>query len=252
MADALVTALNRAGFQPVFMPYTNILPPELYNFARRPIGPRLVRRGPLNSYLAQEVPFTLTRSELPDITHVSTTRKDLNGSVDFLRQCLLCLGITAIPRVDLSFAGTESLIFRLKDVHSMRVDPADIDHAITGLDTDAIPQDYVDQGFLHIAYEYAFARSITMHRADGREFTADVRADIAAFIDVGAGVSVERSNDETLKISAAEDQPIPAFAYKAGRLQRGDRWRFYPDEVRRDGSEPQPYLTRRGSVLVIE
>jgi hypothetical protein len=192
------------------------------------------------------------RSELPNITHVATTRKDLRASVEFLRQCLLCLGITAAPRMDLTFAGTESLVFRLQDVHSMRVDPADIDQAITGLDTEAIPQRYVDEGFLHVAYEYAYARSITIHRADGREFASDAGANVAAIIDADAGVSVARSGDETIKISAAEHQPVPAFAYRAGRLQRDRRWHFYPDEVRRDGSESRPYLTRRGSVLVVE
>ena len=252
MTDALVAALNRAGFQPVFMPYTNILPPELYNFARRPTGPRLVRRGPLSAYLARPVRFTVARSELPDVTHVSTTRKDLRASVDFLRQCLLCLGITAVPRMDLTFAGTESLLFRLKDVHSMRVDPAEIDKAITRLNTDAIPQNYVDHGFLHIGYEYAFARSITIHRADGRAFASSVNLDVASFIDTSGGVSVVRSSAETITISATADQPVPAFAYKAGRLQRDDRWYFYPNEIRRDGSEPLPYLIRRGSVLFVE
>src|SRR3712207_6305207 len=51
MADALVQALNRTGFQPVFLPSTGLTPPDLYNFTRRAGKPRLVRREPFPPHL---------------------------------------------------------------------------------------------------------------------------------------------------------------------------------------------------------
>ena len=43
MADQLVKLLNQYRYQPVFLPRTGLLPPELYNFVK----PSLKRRGPL-------------------------------------------------------------------------------------------------------------------------------------------------------------------------------------------------------------
>jgi hypothetical protein len=252
MTDALVAALNRAGFQPIFMPYTGVRPPELYNFTKRSTGAKLVRRGRLADYFSAPPDFEPTRSDLPDISHVRTTGKNLGSSADFLARCLACLGISNLPAIDLGFVGSSKLEFSLQGVHTLRVDPSVIDRAIEGLDPKAVAPEYVEQGFLHVAYEYAFARSITMRREDRRAFTSDIAGDLGGLIDVGTTVDVSAADEFSLRFKPKSARSAPAFAYKAGRLTRDTRWRFYPEEVRRGEDVAFPYVLRRGVVLDVE
>jgi hypothetical protein len=246
--------LNRAGFQPIFLPYTGIRPPELYNFARRAVGPRLVRRGPLADYLPASAELPVVKAELPDITHQHTTAKRMSAATDFLAKALACLGIAALPAIDLGFAGSAKLVFTLRDVHSLRVEPSLLDRTIQQLDLDAIPAEYLDLGFLHIAYEYAYARSIVLRRQDAQALHTGVKGDVASLIDLGAEVEVSAEDHYSLRFSARHGREVPAFAYRAGRLQRDSRWRFYPMEIRRSATDetPTPYLLRRGIVLDVE
>jgi hypothetical protein len=254
MTDALVATLNRAGFQPIFLPQTGLTPPELYNLTSARHKPRLVRRGPLSRYLPQAMSFPITRVSLADITHVRTTGKSLSASAEFLSQCLACLGVTSAPKLDLSFAGSAKLAFAFRDVYSSRVDPADVDHALENLDLGAIPPEYVDRGFLHIAFEYAFAKALVMQREDGKDFAVRAGADISSFISLGLGASFNVESASIISLAAAPGAEAPAFAYRAGRLTRDTRWRFYPEETYRLGNptEARPYIARRGIVLEVD
>jgi hypothetical protein len=254
MTDALVKVLNRIGFQPIFLPYTGLTPPELYNFTRRNGKPRLVRRGPLAKYLPEAAALPLSRSDLPDISHQRTSSKSLAASTEFLAQSLACLGITSVPKLDLSFIGTTRLTFAFGGLWSLRVDPADLDHALNKLDLGAIPEDHVDRGFLHIAYEYAFATTLLMHREDGKDLQLGAEADLAGFITLGTRGTVHLDNRSTVSFAATDETNAPAFAYRAGRLTRDTRWRFRPEEgYRRDGeTRRQPYVLRPGLVLEAE
>jgi hypothetical protein len=254
MTDALVRALNRTGFQPIFLPSTGLTPPDLYNFTRRAGKPRLVRRGPFARYLPESVTLPVSRSTMADISHQRTSAKGLSASTEFLSQCLACLGITSVPRIDLSFAGSSKLSFAFRGVWSLRVDPADIDHALEKLDLGAIPDEYVDRGFLHIAYEYAFATDLVLQREDGKNLNVAAEADIAAFITLGSAGKVQLDDRSTVSFAAADGADAPAFAYRAGRLVRDTRWRFYPEETYRSQgeAEQQPYVLRRGLVLDAE
>ena len=253
MVDALVATLNRAGFQPIFLPQTGLIPPELYNLTSKDRRPRLARRGPLGRYLHGETDFTVVRSSLADISHQRTTGKSLSASADFLSKCLACVGISAPPKLDLSFAETSKLAFAFRGVFSLRVDPAEIDHALKDLDLGAIPSEYVERS-LHIAYEYAFATAVVMQREDGRDFSVRADADVASFITIGAGVSLRMANNNTVSFETAEGMELPAFAYRAGRLTHDSRWQFYPEETYRSDSsaDAQPYILRRGIVLDAE
>jgi hypothetical protein len=254
MVDALVATLNRAGFQPIFLPQTGLAPPEMYNLTSKDHRPRLARRGPLGHYLQPGTEFTIVRSSLADISQQRSTGKSLSASADFLSKCLACLGIAAPPKLDLSFAKTSKLAFAFRGVFSLRVDPAEIDHALKGLDLGAIPDEYVERGFLHIAYEYAFATAVVMQREDGHDFSVRTDADVASFITIGAGVSLRMANSSTVSFETAEGAELPAFAYRAGRLTRDSRWRFYPEETYRSdqSADAQPYILRRGIVLDAE
>jgi hypothetical protein len=253
VADALVTLLNRAGYQPVFLPRTGLTPPELYNYGKQTGKARLIRRGPFADYLPEPVKFDVIRSSLPDISHSRTSSKDLSASLDFLRRCLACLGITAVPSLDLSFAGTKRLVFAFKNVWSLRVEPSALDHALRDLDLGAIPQEYAERGFLHLAYDYVFTPSLAIQREDRREFAAGVDGDIGEFIQLGADAKVTVEDRSTITFDATTDD-VPAFAYKSGRLMYDTRWRFYPEETYRSGTEEssRPFVVRRGVVLEIE
>ncbi|MET8428382.1 hypothetical protein [Nocardia sp. NPDC004860] len=253
MADALVKTLNRAGFQPIFLPQTGLLPPDLYNLTSRNRKPRLVRRGPLARYLPG-CEFTPVRSTLPDIANQRSSGKSISGSASFLARCLACLGIEAAPAINLSFAGNTKFSFSLGGVFSLRVDPSDIDHALKRLRPGAIPDEYVNRGFLHIAYEYAFATSLVMQAEGDHEFDLRTDADLPQLATVNAGFTLTRANRNTITFEACADSDVPAFAYRAGRLTRDSKWRFYPEETYRSESEipPQPYVLRRGVVLDTE
>ncbi|MBH0775532.1 hypothetical protein [Nocardia bovistercoris] len=253
MPDALVATLNRAGYQPIFLAQTGLTPPELYNLASKNRKPRLVRRGPLTHYLPHRQ-FTPIRSALPDISNQRSTGKTISGSAEFLSRCLTCIGFASPPTLDMRFANNGRIAFSLGGVFSLRIDPADIDHALTDLDLGAIPEDYVTRGFLHIAYEYAFATSLIMQTDGQREFDMHAASDLPELATLNGRFSMNRLSHNRISFEANSDTDLPAFAYRAGRLTRDTRWRFYPQETYRSELEmpPQPYVLRRGVVLDAE
>ncbi|MFE6937554.1 hypothetical protein [Streptomyces chartreusis] len=247
--------LNESGFQPIFMPRTGLTPPELYNLVRRNRRPHLVRRGPLAHYVPAAADLPLLRSEMPDISRTRTRGKSLSAATEFLTQALTCLGISVTPNIDLSFVGTSSITFAFRSVHSLRVDPSTLDQVITDLRPGAIPPDYIDSGFLHIAYEYAFAGSLTLQREDRRDFNVTAEADLGGFITVGPGIGLRMTDGHTLHFTRSPSADPPAFAYRAGRLvASGGRWYFHPEEVYRSKETPsqRPYVPRRGLVITAD
>ncbi|HXT15049.1 MAG TPA: hypothetical protein VN706_05435 [Gemmatimonadaceae bacterium] len=254
MPDALVRELNRLGFQPVFLPETGFEPPELYNYA--PETQRLVRRGPLAKYLAAAKNVEVEEGELADISYKHTSDKKLDASISFLENALRAIGISAVPKIDLGFAGTTSFAFSFTGVTYKRVDPASLDPIIRGMKTAGIPQKYLDAGQLHIAYQYAYARELLMTRSDRKAFSTDIMGDVGAYIDLGVKGSVSVANDSTIAFKSASSSPA-AFAYKAGRLRQEEHngpWVFDPEVVSRKGlvETSQPFIPQRAIVLFAE
>ncbi len=257
MADELVKLLNSVGYQPIFLQRTGVKPPELYHFVEK----RLIRRGPLEDYNPEFGKLKQSRGTLPDIQHRQSSKKELKASVDFLRNALAALGITAIPKLSLGFAGKADLVFTFSEVSYTAVDPTKIDAILQGLEVPlAIPDEYVTSGRLHIAYEYAYARRLLMSRADGKEFEADVAGKIGEFIDLGVQGKVE-TDGATVVTFANKGSEAAAFAFKPGQLQRSNgRWTFQPEVVgapRRRGARAaavpaRPVLLARGIVLRVE
>ncbi|CAN5540643.1 hypothetical protein BH24GEM3_BH24GEM3_24500 [soil metagenome] len=253
MSDALVQLLNSKGYQPVFLPRTAVEPPELYNFANR----RLVRRGPLAHYLPADTAaqLKLTPGELPDIEHRETSGKRGNAAASFLENALKSIGISSIPKLNLTFTRGRELVFAFSEVSYKSIDPSVIDHIVQQIEIGAIPQSVINAGMLHIVYEYAYARKLLMSRADHQAFELGARGDVGEFINLGAEGKVEAQSATTLAFSGSDDR-VAAFAYKAGRLERRNgRWEFYPEEVMRTrGAETtrDPFLVARGVVLPVE
>jgi hypothetical protein len=248
MADELVRALNGLGYTPVFMPETGLQPPELWNYS--PARRQLVRRGALSVYLPAAAQLVPVDGDLGDINYKYSSSKKLDAAVSFLENSLKCIGIDAVPKIDLGFAGSTDFAFAFTSVTSRRVDPALLDGLIKNFSTDGIPQRYIDEGNLHIAYQYAYAHELLMSRADKKDFTQNVSGKIGTFVDIGTKGSVSVASDTT--ISFKGKSASAAFAYKAGRLTRnGNRWEFFPEEVKVAGLVEQrtPYLPLRGLAL---
>jgi hypothetical protein len=155
-ADALMILLNQRGYQPIYVPLTNLQPPELYTFVRQP-SRRLVRHGPLIYYLptdlrgiARRDVFAETTGKVADIEGKQTTGKHLEAAVNFLASALRCIGIEGAPKLDLSFTGDKELSFSFTGITYRRVDPAQIEQVVQELETVAIDDNYVREGRVHI------------------------------------------------------------------------------------------------------
>jgi hypothetical protein len=214
----------------VFLPRTGIVPPELYDFADH----KLIRRGSLSAYIKDSVTFQPTSGKLGAIEGKISSGKNLSAAIGFLKNALSALGLSSLPKIDLSFTGSKELVFAFTDVTYQSVDPAVLDGVLQGLKMPlAIPDKYVASGKLHIAYEYAYASKVTLSRSDGQNFSGNVSGGIGQYIDLGANGKVELTGNSRVSFSTSDDKTA-AFAYKAGRLQTdGHRWTFEPEVVLR-------------------
>lgn len=250
MIDALVAELNKLGYQPAWLPQTGLVPPDVYELVRGGTA-RLVRRGPLHLFLPAVGGLATTRGRSADIEHRHSTKKKLAAAAAFLQRALGYLGVASIPKLDLAFAGGEELTVAFADVTYRRVELAAIDTVLPQIQLHAIPEEQVRRGRVHIAYEYLYAATIRVQRADHRSFDTKVDGDLARFIDVGGSVEVAVENSTTLSF-AARDRPA-AFAYKAASLQRNDdRWELHQDLRIRAGDATgaaAPFLPALGVVL---
>lgn len=250
MRDRLVALLNDLGFQPVFLPTTGLEPPELYNHDRG----RLIRRGPLRRYLQAPIPRPHV-GVLPDIEHHHTSRKRVAEAANFLHNALRCIGV-APAKLSLAFAGGGDLVFAFSEVTTARIDPSDLDPLLQRLEVHAIPDEYVTGGALHVAYEYVYARRVSLRREDGKGFGAELGVRLHEFFDLGANGRVQMDDTTALTFTASDQAPA-AFGYKAGqlRLEHG-KWSFYPEIVSYargeadDLAQAAPYLPARGVVLM--
>lgn len=250
--DALVRQLNALGYQPVFLPQTEYEPPELYNYSQQ--QRRLVRRGSLSYYLPKGIKIPVVDAVLADIKYQYTSSKKASATASFLQNSLSCIGINALPKLNLDFAGSQDFSFAFTDVTSRRLDAAQIDQLVQKLELGAIPNDVVESGRLHIAYEYAYANELLMSRGDHQAFSADISGSVGDYIDIGTQGSVTMASKSTISFKGAHGQRA-AFAFKVGYLSREDedsKWEFHAEEMNKAEVASSPYLLAPGVVLVVE
>jgi hypothetical protein len=253
--DDLVKLLNGIGYQPILLPRTGVVPPELYVYNNE----RLVRRGPLADYLPEGVVIPKPQQgQLSSIQHHETSKKSLSVAANFLGDALKCIGITSAPKLDLSFTNGHDITFRFDDVTYQAIDAAKIDHMLGELNTGAIPPEDISNGYLHIAYEYAFASTLSMKI--GRDVDSSWKAtavQVGSYIDLGTEGQVTVASEDTIAFSGKSGENA-AFAFKVGRLERrGHKWFFFPEEDAGEGflsdeAAPEPYLLERGVVMRVE
>jgi hypothetical protein len=252
--DALMRLLNAKGYQPVLSPRTNLVPPELYVFS----NDKLVRLGPLADYMKGAKLPDLRTGSLYDIQQTLTSGKTWKAAGSFLTDALRCIGVDGAPKLDLSFAQSRTLAFSFTGVTYSALDPSQVGLLLDRLNTGAVPQENIDDGDLHIVYEYAYADTLLMRDASSGITETNFQAlKIENFIDVGGQAQVSAVSDTTLSFKANSGKPA-AFACKIGRLeQRGSKWAFFPEEVMGAGlaaneGGTRPYLIQRGAALDIE
>ncbi len=196
---------------------------------------------------------------LADIEGKCTSGKKFEAAADFLKSALAVLGISSIPKIDLSFAGGNELTFAFSNVTFQAVDPSKLDAVLQKLTVPAaIPDAYVTEVDLHIVYEYAYSRTIRMSRADQKTFSVDVSGSIGNYVNVGTSAKVDVQGNSTISFSTNATETA-AFAYKAGRLQKvtDKRWIFEPEVVLRateaiglTATAPPTFVPAPGVVLV--
>ncbi len=112
MSDSLVKLLNQSGYQPVFLPQSGIIPPELYNYDQH----RLIRRGALVNYIPEVASLALRKELMADIEGKQNQRQELRRRGDSSNSALSVLGISSVPKLDLSFTGARQLSFAFTDI----------------------------------------------------------------------------------------------------------------------------------------
>lgn len=252
MSDQLVKMLNSYGYQPVFLPKTGLVPPELYNFDAH----KLIRLGPLESCIKDSVKFQPTEGKLGSISGQVTSGKNIKAAVGFLNKALSLLGISNLPSFDISVAGTHDFVFSFADVTYKSVDPIQLDSILQGLTLPlAIPTAYVASDAMHIAYEYAYSSTLMMSRADGNQFSGDMKLAFQDVINLNPQLSLDVKNKTTVTFQTTGNI-LPAFAYKAGQLKKeGTHWTFKPEIVVKGFAgvaASQPYLPAYRVVLEVE
>ena len=249
--DSLVKKLNELGYQPVFLPRTNVNPPELHSYSTD-LG-RLVRHGPLLDYLQTSADIRVDDGALANIEYQYTSSKKVEAAAKFLEASLKCIGITSIPKISLGFAGAQDFSFAFKNVTYRKVDPSKIGQLVQSIATDGIPQKIIESGRLHVVYEYIYANELIMSRGDKKEFSEDISGKVADFIDIGIKGAVSVQSKSTISFKGAESERA-AFAFMAGYLTLDDDgWEFHPEEIRRGpNDDARKYVPQRGVVLTID
>src|SRR5262249_10597743 len=146
---------------------------------------RLLYRGPLADHLPEAAKLRLVPSKLAEIETHQSTGKHMEGALSFLADALRCIGVEKAPKLDLSFAGSSELVFKFSGVTAQTVDPTKLDQIIQGLTTEGIPEEDVEEGKLHIAYEYAYAKSLLIVWQEASDASVDLAGKLGEYFDLG-------------------------------------------------------------------
>lgn len=254
MADQLVQLLNRHGYQPVFA-RVGLKPPRLYTYERTGRGLAMQLRGDLSHFVPEgsRLPRPVPQALMSEISGISTSSKDVKGSLGFLRNALACIGIVNAPRLDLKFAGSGSFKFSLTDLEAVGIEPASLNDILPKLNLDTVPPKLLADGKVYIAYEYLCASTVTLERGDAKSFDTQVDvARIGEFVDVGAEGKVKVERNSRMVFQSADGKRA-AFATKVGRVseEAGKRYLVLDDGFASTEALRSPVIPVRNSVLVM-
>jgi len=142
-------------------------------------------------------------------------------AASFLGDALKCIGITSAPKLDLFLCkGPRYRPSAFDNVGRTRhsIPPRSTTCFRASIPAPSPPED-IKGGYLHIAYDYAFAGSLSMRAAGDGAASFNAKAvQIGTYIDLGAQGKVEATDETTISF-ASKDGTAAAFAYKIGRLE---------------------------------
>jgi hypothetical protein len=215
MADQLVEALNKEGYQPIFIPVTNLAPPDIYSMMD---NKNLVRWGDLEDFLTGETKFNITSGQAASIRFQSTSSKSLKGAVGLLKRALQAIGIPGGLSIDLSCATEKQLYFEFENVDYQRVDPAELRKVIQTADFyTGVTNKNVDKGLFHVAYEYLYSDSILMKQENHSDFDFSAKGEVTDYIKVETGFTVKSDKKSEIKFKATGGRKA-AFAYRSAQI----------------------------------
>ncbi|MBV8152795.1 MAG: hypothetical protein JOY98_00120 [Candidatus Eremiobacteraeota bacterium] len=200
----------------------------------------------------QAIEFTINHKRLAIIKGVHSSRKSGGGSIDFLSRALACIGVPVLPKTKIGIDLGQSILFSFDGITSKGVDASKITKVVTSLNLKTIPSKQLENGDVHIAYEYLYAKKLLMARADSGWFTGDVAGKIGKWVNLGsAKVDVQVQNQTAISFEVSGRQPAPAFAYKAGQLLPENGALTFRVEVVKAGpaGESLPYIPNRDQPL---
>ena len=248
MSDELVRVLSKGGYQPIFLPRTGVQPPEVYGVVEK----RLVRHGPLQSYVRGAADLQRKTGHLPEIEAHRTSKKGANASAKFLLRALSCIGVDGL-RADLGLDSSEKLTFSFVDVTFEMVEPADIQRLFTQTLRVQFPRHLLRTGTAHVVYEYLFARRLRIVRERSQNTAFTLGASLTKELE--GAISVTNESDSSFVLSSPN--PIhAAFAFRAGLvLEEGSSLAFYPEVTKAlmggEDAGLTPYMPFRGMVAPV-
>lgn len=252
MPDALVSYLNKLGYQPAFIGRTGLMPPEIYGMN----DDRLMRHGPLSDYVERRglQPFPVEDSSAPDFSGVYTSGKKFAATLRFLESALRCLGVSFAPGFSLSCLKDTRLTFSFSGVTARSASPGHIVRTLDFLDPALARMD--EAGIeLHIVYEYLYAERLLVSTRSTSSRKVAGSLDIEAFSELNTDARLVRDDEATISFSHPQSARV-AFAYRAGWLRLcGARWEFLPNVVvgHTAGDEKiGPYMPCDGRVPWVE
>jgi hypothetical protein len=253
--DPLIKYLNQRGYMPIVLPRGGLMPPTLYSLE----GNRYVLIRSLASLVDKRADLKrvlqTTAWPTPELEKEIAALHAGKASIGFLGKILARLGIGGDPRIEAALDAGDDTRFKFEGVELRSVEPGLVLDVIRKL-----PQaDFGDAALashkLHIAYEYLYARKVSIGTGDVLDGSFKAGGKIAEVAEIGVSVQGKRTRAELTSYNGGE--PV-AFAFKVGRLLRskgayGFEWQVQPGfGLAPEEEGPKPYLSRTGQVYEID
>jgi hypothetical protein len=215
MSDSVMSQLSAQGYQPVFIPVTSLVPPEVYVYV--PKRRILERWGALKDYAPKVAEITPQTQIGPNLGNTSTRALDAKGMLNLLERVMKWLGLAGKVTGSFHFAGNTRFRYEFKNITASVVTRSQLQPLIRNITFHGSLDSLIDPGYVHVALEYLYAKEITLRQAEGKAFDASAKAEIKKLF--GAEASAKLKLDDTgYVIYDGKGRPPGAFAYKAMQL----------------------------------
>jgi hypothetical protein len=249
-SERLLEFFTEKGYQPILLPRSDLLPPEVYFLEER----RYERHGSLRNFLiATDIIPQPTIANAVDLEKIYTNGRQAHLSFSFFKQLLDLLGLAGSLTASGKNNLAENSVLRFRDVKISSVPRLAVEQALSiGFHADQIGYDKIQQGIVHIAFEYMYAGRVEIAFGDQDALSIGLSSDLQV-----VGIEGGRSS-ETRGLDAATFESktrAVAVAFKAGQLVRnGSNWELEVTRTSGSGFGPRsvvPYVYKPNEILAI-